>query len=270
MSSSALRARRRAKGLPNWRIVRYADDFAVLVHGTQADVETVREYVADVLAAIGLRLSEAKTQIVDMATGFDFLGFRIQWRRKRGTTKWHVYTFVGDRPVRSLKAKIRAATNRTSQQDPGTVLIRLNQIMRGWSNDFRHAVCKHTLGKLATFVWWRVARWLRTLHRWGWKDFRRRFTTPQGRWKPLAADGIELFNLEAVSVTRYRWRGNTIPTPWALPTPPNGSDRGEPGAWRRARRVRRAAWGNGLGVTPAPRPRPTQPPRRELISVVKG
>ncbi|MFD3941109.1 hypothetical protein ACFWSP_40280, partial [Streptomyces sp. NPDC058618] len=40
-----------------------------------------------------------------MSDGFDFLGFRIQWKRKGGTTKWHVYTFIADRPIRSLKAK---------------------------------------------------------------------------------------------------------------------------------------------------------------------
>jgi hypothetical protein len=27
-----------------------------------------------------------------MSEGFDFLGFRLQWKRKRGTNKWHVYT----------------------------------------------------------------------------------------------------------------------------------------------------------------------------------
>ena len=102
-------------------------------------------------------------------------------------------------------------------QHPRNVLIRLNQIMRGWANYFKHAVCKHTLGSLANFVWWRVVRWLRTLHRWKWKDVRRRFTTPDGRWQPITADGIELFNLESVPVTRYRWRGNTIPNPWASP-----------------------------------------------------
>ena len=44
--------------------------------------------------------------------------FHIQWKRKRGTTRWHVYTFIADRPIRSLKAKVRALTNRTSQQHP--------------------------------------------------------------------------------------------------------------------------------------------------------
>jgi RNA-directed DNA polymerase len=69
---------------------------------------------------------------------------------------------------------------------------------------------------LAHFAWWRVIRWLRTLHRWRWKDVRRAFTTPEGRWKPVTADGIELFNLETVPVTRYRYRGSKIPTPWVL------------------------------------------------------
>jgi len=79
-----------------------------------------------------------------MSEGLGFLGFRIQWRRKRGTSKWYVYTFIGDRPIRSLKDKIRALTSRTSQQPPRDALIRLNQIMRGWANYFKHAVCKHT------------------------------------------------------------------------------------------------------------------------------
>ena len=87
MATTSSRARRRRKDLPNWRVVRYADDFVVLVHGTRADVEALREDVAHVLAPLGLRLSAAKTQIVHMSDGFDFLGFHIQWRRKYGTNK---------------------------------------------------------------------------------------------------------------------------------------------------------------------------------------
>jgi RNA-directed DNA polymerase len=218
MSTGYLRSRCRVKGLPRWRLVRYADDFVILVHGTEAHTEALREDVAQALAPLGLRLSAAKTQVVHMSDGFDFLGFRIQWKRKRGTNRWHVYTFIADRPIRSLKSKVRALTNRKSQQDPGTVLIRLGQITRGWANYFRHAACKRTLSRLSHFVWWRVIRWLRALHRWTWKDVRRRFTTPDGRWKPIAVDGIELFNLETVRVTRYRYRGDTIPNPWNLPT----------------------------------------------------
>ncbi len=105
------------------------------------------------LAPLGLRLSEAKTRVAHMSEGFDFLGFRIQWNRKRGTSKWYVYTFIADRPIRSVKDKIRALTRRTSQQPPRAALIRLNQIMRGWANYFKHAVCKHTLESLENFAW---------------------------------------------------------------------------------------------------------------------
>ncbi|MFG2732438.1 reverse transcriptase domain-containing protein [Streptomyces canus] len=92
LSTDYRRGRRRAIGLPSWRLVRYADDFVVLVDGTRQDTETLREEIAQVLAPMGLRLSPAKTQVVHLGEGFDFLGFHIQWRRKRGTNKWYVYT----------------------------------------------------------------------------------------------------------------------------------------------------------------------------------
>jgi len=186
----------------------------VLVRGDHHHVLALREQITDVLEPIGLRLSGAKTQIVHMSEGFDFLGFHIRWRRKRGTSKWYVYTFVAKRPLRSVKAKIRALTPRTSQQDLRAVLIRINQISRGWVNYFKHAVAKHTFGHLRQFTWWRIVQMMRTRHRWKWKDIRRWLTDHTGRWKPIAADGIEMFNAAAVPVTRYHYRGNKIPNPW--------------------------------------------------------
>jgi RNA-directed DNA polymerase len=220
MGTESRRARRRRKGLGTWRLVRYADDFVVLVNGTRGNVEALQAEVATVLAPMGLRLSPAKTQVVHMSEGFDFLGFHIQWRRKYGSDKWYVYTFIADRPVRQLKVKIRDLTRRTSQQNPRDVLIRLGQIMRGWANYFKHAVCKHLFSQLASFTWWRMIRWQMQLHRWKWKDVRRWLTTPAGAWKPITANGIVMFNLASVAVTRYRYRGNTIPNPWHLPNQP--------------------------------------------------
>jgi RNA-directed DNA polymerase len=214
MSTESRRATRRRKHLPNWRIVRYADDFVVLVHGTRQDTETVREDLAAVLAPLGLRLSEAKTQVVHLSEGFDFVGFHIRWRRKRGSNTWHVYTFIADRPLRSLKAKIRALTPRKSQQDLGSVLRRLNLIMRGWSNYFKHAVAKRVFEHLAQFTWRRLIKMMMVRHRWSWKDVRRWLVTPSESWRPIAADGIELFNIAGVPVTRYRWRSGRIPNPW--------------------------------------------------------
>ncbi|MGW5434932.1 group II intron reverse transcriptase/maturase [Streptomyces sp. NPDC004059] len=214
LSTTYKRHRRARQGLPNWRLVRYADDFVVLVRGGEQDVEVLQEEIARVLAPMGLNLNPVKTRVVHMSEGFDFLGFHIQWRRKRGSNKWYVYTFIADRPIRSVKDKIRALTPRTSQANLGAVLIRINQILRGWTNYFRHAVAQRAFTALREFAWWRVVRWEQTRHRWSWKDVRRWLRAPTGRWKPIAADGIELFNPAAVRITRYRYRG-AIPTPWS-------------------------------------------------------
>ncbi|MCI2423396.1 ABC transporter substrate-binding protein [Saccharopolyspora sp. K220] len=43
----------------------------------------------------------------------------------------HVYTFIADRPFRSVKAKIRTLTHRVSQADKEAVIGRINQILPG-------------------------------------------------------------------------------------------------------------------------------------------
>ncbi len=214
MSTEYRRAARRHKGLPTWRMVRYADDFAVLVNGSQDDAAALREEIAGVIAGLGLRLSEAKTRIAHLSEGLSFLGFRLQWRRKKGTAKWYVYTFIDDRPIRSLKAKIRALTPRTSQLDTEYVLTRLNQVMHGWANYFRHAVAKGTFSMLDNFAWWRVIRMLRERHHWKWADVRRWLVGPTGHWRSIAAGGTELRPIAAIPVYRYRYRGSQIPSPW--------------------------------------------------------
>lgn len=84
------------------------------------------------LEPLGLRPSESKTQVVhERRVRLPRLPHPVE--TQEGHEPWHVYTFIADRPIRSVKAKIRALTRRTSQQDPATVLIRLNQSMHGWA-----------------------------------------------------------------------------------------------------------------------------------------
>ena len=195
-----------------------ATHLVVLVHGSREDVEALREDVADVLAPMGLRLSPAKTQVVHMGDGFDFLGLRIRWKRKRGTNKWYVYTFIADRPVRTLKAKIRAITHRTSQWGLAAILTRLGQIMRGWANYFRHAVAKRTFSKLDAFTFWRLIRLLKVRHGWTWGQVRRHLTAATGQWQ-ISATGVDFYRIKKVTVTRYTYRGTKIPTPWPTTNP---------------------------------------------------
>ncbi|WP_435179469.1 reverse transcriptase domain-containing protein, partial [Actinacidiphila sp. bgisy145] len=56
-TTSEDRRRRRRQGLPNYRLVRYADDFLVLVSGSREHAEELRRDVAEALTPMGLRLS---------------------------------------------------------------------------------------------------------------------------------------------------------------------------------------------------------------------
>jgi RNA-directed DNA polymerase len=205
------RVRRRRHGLANYRLVRYADDFLVMVSGTRAQAETLREEVAAVLAPIGLRLSEAKTRIAHIDEGFDFLGFRIQRQTKRGTDKRYVYTYPSKKALASIKAKVRALSRGNTNQPLAVLLHQLNPVLRGWTNYFRHGVSSATFDYLDHFVWVRVIRWLRHKHNHvSWKQLRRRYLPG---WRPT--DGpTTMFRAGEVATVRYRYRGARIATPW--------------------------------------------------------
>lgn len=210
-TSSARQAHRR-KGLPTYRFVRYADDFVVLVAGTEAHVAALRGTVADILAPMGLRLSEEKTVITHVSQGFDFLGFRIQKQRKRGTDGSQVYTWPGKKALANIKSSVRTIT-RAGRNLPLKVLLhRLNPVLRGWANYFRYGVSKATFSYLRAFTWRRVVCWLRHKHpRINWKKLRRRYLPD---WWPTH-DEIALYNIGAVTVSRYRYRAARIPSPWS-------------------------------------------------------
>jgi hypothetical protein len=72
-------------------------------------------------------------------------------------------------------------------------------------------VAKRTFAYLGYCAWWRVGRWLRKKHpRLTWKQINRRYT----RNGSFHHKGISLLNPGGTSVTRYRYRGSKIPTPW--------------------------------------------------------
>jgi len=209
------RRARRSKGLANYRLVRYADDWVVLVAGARSHAEALRDEAAVVLSTMGLRLSPEKTRIAHIDEGFDFLGRRIQRHRKRGTKRQYVYTYPSKGALASIKDKVRAGTPRSTSQSLADLCDRLNPALRGWTTHFRHDVSKATFSYLRAFIWKRVVGWLRKKHpRASWKQLRRRYLSD---WWPTEGEKT-LFNPSSVPVTRYRYRGERIPSPWATQT----------------------------------------------------
>ncbi len=214
--TSYQRFKRRQQGLATYRLVRYADDFVVLVAGTGAHAADLREEVAAVLAPMGLRLSEAKTKVCHIDEGFDFLGFRIQRRRKRGTAKRVVYTYPSKKALASIVGRVRMLTRRSSHPTLAALLRQLNPVLRGWCAYFRYGVSKATFGYLDQYTWHRVVRWIRKRHnRTKWEALLRRYLPG---WRPTEGN-VTLFQPQTVTVSRYRYRANNIATPWASRTP---------------------------------------------------
>ncbi len=203
--------RYRRKGHATYRLVRYADDFVVMVAGTKAHAEAVRQQAAAVLAPMGLHLSEAKTRITHIDEGFDFLGFRIQRQPHRSTGKPTVYTYPSKAAVAAIKRKVRQLTQGGTNQSLQVLLHQINPVLRGWANYYRHGVSKATYDYVRHYTWRRLVIWLRKKHRRrNWKWLRRRYLPG---WWPT--DGkVILYDIGKVPVTRYRYRGTRIPTPW--------------------------------------------------------
>ena len=209
------RAKRRAQGLPNYRLIRYADDWCLVISGTKADAETLREDIAAVLSTMGLRLSQDKTLITHIDEGLVFLGWRIQRHRKRGTHRSYVYTYPARKAVRAVTGKIKTLCRRMDTNQPLEVLLLpLNRLLRGWCAHFRPGVSSATFAYLSAYTWARVIGWLRRKHRRiTWKELRRRYCA--GGWWPSTKER-HLFNPAKIRTTRYRYRGTVIPTPWPV------------------------------------------------------
>jgi RNA-directed DNA polymerase len=161
MGDSSARHRRRRRGQATYRLVRYADDFVVMVNGTGEHARALREEVAAVLAPLGLRLSEAKTRTVHIDEGFDFLGFRIQRQPKRGSGKLTVYTYPSKKALASITSKVKTISRQNLHQPLAVLLHRLAPVLRGWVNYFRHGTSKATFDYLRHYAWRRVIVWLR-------------------------------------------------------------------------------------------------------------
>ena len=127
--------------------------------------------------------------------------------------------FLPQRPIsareydtRHGRAALRKLTCRARHRTLAALLRRLNPVLRGWCNYFRHGVSSRTFSYVGHFAFWQVFGWLRKRHL-GLNMYTlvRRFLPG---WK-IRRDNIELFRPSKVAIERYRFRGARIPTPWS-------------------------------------------------------
>ncbi len=119
---------------------------------------------------------------------------------------------AGNRAIASL-VRQHAGQYPAVQRDLKTVETELKKRF----NYFRYGVSKAVFNTVDHHAWGRLMRWIRAKyagkHRLGMKELRRRFCDVGWRF---AYNGVVFTGATSVKVTRYRYRGSRIPTPWTI------------------------------------------------------
>jgi RNA-directed DNA polymerase len=140
-------------------LVRYADDFIITGSSSALLNNEVRPLVEQVLRERGLALSPEKTSITHIEDGFTFLGHTL--RKYRGylriiPAKQHVQTFL---------TKLRTLIRRQTTTPAGTLVGRLNPLLRGWASYYRHVSSGPTFGTVDRAVFDALRHWAIRRHR---------------------------------------------------------------------------------------------------------
>jgi RNA-directed DNA polymerase len=141
---------RTKRGCP--ALVVYADDMVALCH-TRQQAEQVKTRMAEWLAPRGLSFNEAKTRIVTLEDGFDFLGFTV--RRHAGK----LITRPSKAAIKRVKHRLAAETRALRGGNAAAVLAKINPIVRGWANYYRAAASSRTFAALDRYLWQLTDKW---------------------------------------------------------------------------------------------------------------
>jgi RNA-directed DNA polymerase len=157
-------------------MVRYADDFAVFCMSKEEAEHTVEE-LTNWLSKRGLTLSTEKTRIVQLADGFDFLGFNVrQYEATKARTGWKLRITPSKESVKQVRQKMKAIWVKHRGVNVKAIIKQLNPIIRGWANYFRTVVAAKTFSDLQNWMHARAFSYAKHTHPnkpWGWR--RRRY-----------------------------------------------------------------------------------------------
>lgn len=145
---------------------RYADDFVVIVKGTKAQAEAIREECRLFLEqGVKLTLNVDKTHITHVNDGFMFLGHRII-RRRGSRGKMVTVTTIPEEKAQAFTRRITDALSRDYDIPTAEMVSRISRQMNGWAAFY--AFTDHTarvFRRTNRAVFWKVAHWLARKYR---------------------------------------------------------------------------------------------------------
>jgi len=157
--------------------IRYADDFIVTARTKETLEQMVKPAVVDFLKERGLELSEQKTTLTHIETGFNFLGQNVR--------KYHHKLVIKPTKegLKALVQKTRECIKGMLGQKAETLIRTLNPIIRGWANYHHYVQCSEALWTADRIIHYQLLRWARRTHpnkSYGW--LRRKYFNLDGRF----------------------------------------------------------------------------------------
>ena len=134
-------------------LTRYADDLVVCCHSRQ-DAEQVKARLAEWLEPRGLAFNEAKTRIVPVTEGFDFLGFNLR-RYPNGK----LLIKPSATAIKRFRDRLGKEFRSLRGSNVAAVLAKIAPIVRGWVAYYRTVVSTRVFAALTDYLWKLTYKW---------------------------------------------------------------------------------------------------------------
>jgi len=134
-------------------LTRYADDLVVCCHSRQ-QAEEVKARLAEWLEPRGLAFNEAKTRIVSLAEGFDFLAFNLR-RYPNGK----LLIKPGATAIKRFRERLAKEFRSLRGSNVAAVLAKIVPIVRGWVAYYRTVVSSRVFAALTEYLWKLTYKW---------------------------------------------------------------------------------------------------------------
>ena len=139
-------------------VIRYADDFVITGVSKEILENEIQPWVEDFLATRGLQLAKAKTKIVHIDEGFDFVGWNF--RKYSGT----LLIKPSKKNIKAFYEKLRNAISNNLGATQENLIRLLNPILRGWALYHSPVVAKQAFSRMESLLFWRLMRWAKRRH----------------------------------------------------------------------------------------------------------
>jgi group II intron reverse transcriptase/maturase len=138
----------------------YADDFVILVNGTEPEAKEYKNKVESYLVTMGLTLSVEKTRITHWNEPIAFLGYNIQGKlRINGVQIRAILSIPKEKEGLIRRELLKVASYHHIPETDA--IIHMNAKFRGWCNYYKYANNPQVvLNRISHKTWWYYAHFL--------------------------------------------------------------------------------------------------------------